>query len=50
MIALDLCQPHYLSEKLHTDKCKDRKSELDYMLSKVNVLSVTRIIRKAIKN
>ena len=44
-----------LSEKLHSDKFKDCKSGLDYLSIKVNqlvcnVLSVKRIIRKAIKN
>ena len=41
-----------LSEKLHSDKCKDSKSELDYMSIKNNqlILSVKRIVRKAINN
>ena len=44
----------HLSAKLHTNKCKDCKSELDYMSIKnnqfFNVLSIKRIIRKTIKN
>ena len=42
MIALDLCRPHNLvdnlSEKLHSDKCKYCKSELDYISVKVKQL------------
>ena len=50
MIALDLCEPHSsrfistsslvdnLSEKRHSGKCKDCKSELDYMTIKNNQL------------
>ena len=35
MIALDLCQPHYnLSDGLHSEKCTDCKSCLDYMIAK----------------
>ena len=42
-----------LSEKPHSDKCKDCKSELDYLSIKNNqlvFLSVKRMIRKTIKN
>ena len=44
MLALDLCRPHCqvffddLYEKLHSDKRKDCKSELDYMSVKDNQL------------
>ena len=44
-----------LSEKIHSDKSKDCKSEIDYMsiknnLLSFNVLSVKGIIRKNTKN
>ena len=52
MIALDLCRPHYqvsliTSEKRHSDKCKDCKSELDYMSVKDNQFIFQRLERSS---